>query len=93
MGEESDTTTRKCAQSHWVSFYRLGHLNFGNTSLSELYRVTIKSVTMQGRISPFLVLNLLYHPGIKGMWQVAAGSTELIQQGNIFISEMESLPK
>ena len=31
--------------------------------------------------------------GMKGMEQVAAGSTWLIQQGNILISEMESLPK
>ena len=32
-------------------------------------------------------------PGMKGMGQVAAGSTGLIQQGHILISEMESLPK
>ena len=32
-------------------------------------------------------------PGMKGMEQVAAGSTRLIQQGNVLISEMESLPK
>ena len=32
-------------------------------------------------------------PGMKGMGQVAAGSTRLIQQGNILVSEMESLPK
>ena len=32
-------------------------------------------------------------PGMKGMGQVAAGSTGLIKQGNILISEKESLPK
>ena len=30
---------------------------------------------------------------MKGMEQVAAGSTRLIQQGNVLISEMENLPK
>ena len=30
---------------------------------------------------------------MKGMEQVAAGNTRLIQQGNVLISEMESLPK
>ena len=34
-----------------------------------------------------------FGPGMKGMGQVAAGSTRLIQQGNVLISEMESLPK
>ena len=33
------------------------------------------------------------NPGMKGMEQVAAGSTRPIQQGNVLISEMESLPK
>ena len=31
--------------------------------------------------------------GMKGMEQVDAGSTRLIQQGKVLISEMESLPK
>ena len=35
----------------------------------------------------------LSNPGMKGMGRVAAGSTRLIQQGHILISEMESLPK
>ena len=37
--------------------------------------------------------NTWVKPGMKGMEQVAAGSTRLIQKGNILISEMESLPK
>ena len=34
-----------------------------------------------------------FGPGMKGMGQVAAGSTRLIQHGNVLISEMESLGK
>ena len=76
------------AKSHMFTAYKRFPDLSQNHQFQKRHRHTITSHQQpKGKYQ-----NLL-HPGMKGIEQVAAGSTRLIQQGNILISEMESLPK